>query len=89
MTALLLVLPTSWISQPDAEGTYRMDLPPGHYRLTVWSVCSSPVKLPIVVESDRLNIPEITVDESNFIEAPHKNKYGLDYPSSSYDPLRR
>ena len=81
MTALLLVLPTSWISQPDAEGTYRMDLPPGHYKLTVWSVCSSPVKLPIVVESDRLNIPEITVDESNFIEVPHKNKYGLDYPS--------
>jgi plastocyanin len=89
MTAILLVLPTSWIVEADAHGTYRMDLPPGRYRLTAWSERSSPVSLPITVESGALSVPEISLDESKFVLVPHKNKYGQDYPSNSYEPLRR
>jgi plastocyanin len=89
MTAMILVLPTSWITEADAAGTYRLDLPPGRYRLTAWSERSAPVSVPIVVEAGRLSVPEISVDESKFVEATHKNKYGQDYPSNSYQPLRR
>jgi plastocyanin len=89
MMAQLLVLPTQWITESDAQGTYRMDLPPGRYRLTAWSERSSPITVPIALESDRVTVPNITLDESHFVEVLHKNKYGQDYPSNSYAPLRR
>ena len=87
MKALLLVLPTSSIAEADSQRTYQMDLPPGHYRLTAWSEQSSPVDLPIAVESGRLTVPEVTLDESKSVEAPHKNKYGRNYPPN-YEALR-
>src|SRR6266404_8352372 len=37
MTAVILVLPTSWIVETDSSGAYRLDLPPGRYRVTAWS----------------------------------------------------
>jgi plastocyanin len=89
MMAQLLVLPTQWITESDAQGTYRMDLPPGRYRLTAWSERSSPVTVPIAVELDHVTVPNITLDESHFVEVRHKHKYGQDYPNNSYAPLRR
>ena len=43
MSALLLVLPTSFITETNPQGNYRIDLPPGAYRLTAWSERSDPV----------------------------------------------
>ena len=37
-------------------------------------------------QSAPLTVPEITLDESKFVEMQHKNKYGQDYPASAYDP---
>jgi plastocyanin len=88
MTALLLVLPTSWITEADEQGAFRLDLPPGHYRLTAWSERSSPVSLPVVVESGPTTLPEVTLDESNYVETQHKNKYGQDYPAAAYEQLK-
>jgi plastocyanin len=88
MLAVLLVLPTSWIVEGDSQGSYQMDLPPGRYRLTAWSERSSPVSSTIDVESTSLAAPELTLDESKFVATTHKNKYGQDYPSKSYEPLR-
>jgi len=36
MAAVILVLPTSYIAEADASGNYRLDLPPGRYRITAW-----------------------------------------------------
>ena len=88
MMGLILVVPTSWIVEADAQGSYRMDLPDGRYRLTAWTERASPVNLSVTVEAGHLSVPEITLDESKFVEAPHKNKYGQDYPATSYQPLR-
>ncbi|MFL6415120.1 MAG: hypothetical protein ACJ74Y_05555 [Bryobacteraceae bacterium] len=89
MTALLLVLPTSFIAEASAGGTYRLDLPPGRYRLVAWSEHSEPATQEVLVESTALSAPELTLDESKFVEMPHKNKYGQDYPASAYEAGKR
>ena len=89
MTGVLLVLPTSWIAEADLSGAYRMNLPPGRYRLTAWSERSQPASVETALESGTGTFPELTLDESKFVELPHKNKYGQDYPRTAYDPLKQ
>src|ERR1700722_4205273 len=42
MAAVILVLPTPYITEADANGNYRLDLPPGRYRITAWSERAQP-----------------------------------------------
>jgi len=77
MAATIVVAPTSYITETDANGNYRLDLPPGRYRITAWSERSEPASVEITVGS---TIPDAVLDESRFIEIHHKNKFGLDYP---------
>lgn len=87
MTAVILVVPTSWIAEADSSGAYRIDLPPGHYRLTAWSERSQPATTAITVASTSATA-DLSLDESGYVEAPHKNKYGQDYSKSAYDPMK-
>lgn len=89
MSALLLVLPTSWITETKADGAYRMDLPPGRYRVTAWSERSQAASVQVDIQSSSCNAPDIVLDESKFVEIPHKNKYGQDYPASAYEQLKQ
>jgi plastocyanin len=89
MSALVLVLPTSWITEANAEGGFRLEVPPGRYRLCAWSERSQPASVDVTVESASVNAPELTLDESKFVEIRHKNKYGQDYPASAYETLKR
>jgi plastocyanin len=88
MTAVILVLPTSYITRADASGAYRLEAPPGRYRLTAWSDRSQPASVDIAVASDNVSVPEITLDESHYVELPHLNKFGQPYPATVYDPLK-
>lgn len=87
MSGIILVLPTSLITEADTAGNYRLDLPPGRYRLTAWSELAQPASTEITVSSGPVRVPEVLLDESKYVEAPHKNKFGQDYPKASYDPL--
>jgi plastocyanin len=84
MTAVILVLPTSFIAEVTPSGSYRLDLPPGRYRVTAWSERSQLASAEITVSSSAVTAPELALDESKFVEAQHKNKYGQDYPKSAY-----
>jgi plastocyanin len=88
MTAVIMVLPTSWIVEADSTGVYRMDLPPGRYRITAWSDRSEPASTEITVGSEAASVSDISLNESNYVELPHKNKYGQDYSKSPYDSLK-
>jgi len=88
MTALIAVLPTSFIAEAGASGGYRLDLPAGRYRLTAWSERSQPASAEITVSEAAVSAPDLTLDESKFVELSHKNKFGQDYPKSAYDPLK-
>ena len=88
MTGVLLVLATPYITEADASGAYRLELPPGRYRVTAWSERAQPATQEITVSSGAVTVPELVLDESKFVELPHKNKFGQDYSKSAYDPLR-
>jgi plastocyanin len=79
MSAIILVLPTSYITETDAMGSYRLDLPPGRYRLTAWSERAEPATTELMVGASGMNAPELSIDESKFVETQHKNKFGQDY----------
>lgn len=77
MTAVILVVPTSHIAEVDAKGHYRLDVPAGKYRVTAWSERAA---APVTVEAAAGgNAPALTLDESKYLELPHKNKFGKDY----------
>ena len=87
MTAVILVLPTSFITEIDGSGSFRLDLPAGRYRVTAWSERSQPATIEIIVPTSGATSPELILNESRFVELPHSNKFGQDYPKSAYDPL--
>jgi plastocyanin len=85
MTALILVVPTPYIAEADAAGAYRLDLPPGRYRLTAWSERAKEAIADVTVSSEATTAPDLALDESKFVELPHKNKYGEEYPKAAYE----
>ena len=88
MSSIILVVPTSYITEADAHGNYRLDLPPGRYRVTAWSERAEPASVELVVSAATTSASEILLDETKFLQAQHKNKFGQDYPKSAYDPKK-
>jgi plastocyanin len=88
MAAVILVVPTPYIAEADAAGNYRLELPPGRYRITAWSERAEPASVEVAVGDGALVAPPLALDETKFVELPHKNKFGQDYAKPGYDPLR-
>jgi plastocyanin len=84
MTALVVVVPTPYVILAGADGRYTLDLPPGRYRLTALSERTAPVSVEIVSTAGASAAPELLLDESAWVAAQHKNKFGQDYPAASY-----
>jgi plastocyanin len=84
MSAIILVVPTPHVALADRNGRFVLDLPPGRYRLTATSERASPVSVEIVAEAGAAVAPELSLDESQWVQAQHKNKFGNDYPAASY-----
>ena len=84
MTAFIAVAPSPWVALADAQGRYRLELPPGRYRLTALSERASPTSIEVVVGTAPADAPPLTLDELQFVAARHKNKFGQDYPASAY-----
>jgi plastocyanin len=62
MAATILVLPTSFITQAEASGLYRLDLPTGRYRVYVWTERTLPATTEITVSNDAVKIPDFTLE---------------------------
>jgi plastocyanin len=89
MSAMILVVPTSYIAEADNAGAYRFDLPAGRYRITAWDEnARQPVSVEITVAGGSQTVPEISLIETQQANAPHPNKFGQSYPASSYDPKK-
>jgi plastocyanin len=86
MSAVIVVTPTPYIAVSGKAGAFSIPgVEPGEYRLRVFHERASDQTLralerKITVEGPGVTLPLITVSESGYIEAPHKNKYGKDYP---------
>jgi plastocyanin len=87
MAAVILVVPTpqQYIADVDPNGSYRLDLPAGRYRITAWSERAEPVKVEVTVSATAATLPDLTLDESKAVVAPHTDKFGKEYPKSAYD----
>ena len=83
MSAFILVVPTTFITEVDGAGNYRLELPAGRYRITAWSERADTSSVEVAVGTGAVTAPELTLDESHFVETQHKNKFGQDYPKKN------
>jgi plastocyanin len=84
MTALIVVLPTPFVTQADANGAFTLDLPPGRYKLTAVSERAAAVSSELKVGTSAAKAPELTLDESQYVAPARKNKFGQDYPKDAW-----
>ena len=85
MTAFIVVAPTPYVTVAGADGRYSFDLPAGSYRVTARSDRAAPVSAEMTVGSGAAAVPELTLDESRYVAAVHKNKFGQEYPVGAYE----
>jgi plastocyanin len=83
MTAVVVTVPTPWVTVTGAGGAFRLDLPSGRYRLTALSERAAAVTTEVTV-SGVTSAPVLTLDESGFAAVPHANKFGKPYPPEAY-----
>jgi plastocyanin len=87
MSAVIAVLDTPWFAVSRATGEYRIPgVPEGGYQLHVFHERATEETLKAlarrvaVADAGPLVLPAIVISEAGYIPAPHKNKYGMDYP---------
>jgi plastocyanin len=84
MTALIVVVPTPYVTLAGPDGRYTLDLPAGRYRVTALSDRAQAVTAEITTLAGASAAPDLSLDESGFVSAAHKNKHGQEYPPESY-----
>src|SRR5262245_13995408 len=84
MTAIIVVAPSAFTTVAAPDGRFTLDLPPGRFRVTALSERTPPVSIEIASTQGASAAPELTLDESAWAFAQHKNKFGKDYPTAAY-----
>lgn len=84
MSALVVVVPTGFVTVAAADGRYVLDLPTGRYRVTALSERAEPVSVEVTSTQVAASVPDLTLDESQWQATRHKNKFGKDYPAAAY-----
>jgi plastocyanin len=86
MSAVIVVLKSPYFSVSDRSGAIQIaDVPPGSYRLRVFHERATEQTLEalsriVEVPPEGLQVPAISVSESGYLQLPHKNKFGKEYP---------
>jgi plastocyanin len=83
MAAFVVVTATPYVTVAGQDGAWRLDLPPGKYRVTALSERASPVTVEVSVNGAATS-SGLVLDESAFVATPHLNKFGRPYPKDAY-----
>ncbi len=89
MSAVIVVLKSPYFTLSAKNGTFAIpQVPPGSYRLHVFYERATEQTLAaltrtVEVGAAPLELPPIEVSESGYLELPHKNKFGKDYPPAA------
>jgi hypothetical protein len=81
---MIVVAPSGFATVASSDGRFTLDLPAGRYRVTALSERASPVSVELTSTQGASVAPELTLDESAWLFAQHKNKFGKDYPPAAY-----
>jgi hypothetical protein len=85
MTALIVAASTPWIVTAAADGSWRLDVPPGRYKITALSERAAAATVEVDV-AGATAATALTLDETAFVAVPHTNKFGKPYPEAAYKP---
>lgn len=94
MSAVIVVLESLWFAISDREGNFKIaGVPSGDYRLGIFHERATKETLEglerrLRISGQEMTLPPILVSETGYLETPHKNKYGLDYPPVTDDSGR-
>jgi plastocyanin len=86
MSAIIVVLKYPWFAPSDAAGGFTISgVPPGEYYVSMFHERATEKTLQslrrrITVADSNLDLPPFAISETGYLQAPHKNKYGQDYP---------
>jgi len=86
MSAVIVVLKSQHFAVTQKTGNFQITgVPGGSYRMHVFHERATDEALEacartITVTGNSFQAPPVTVSESGYLELPHKNKYGKDYP---------
>jgi plastocyanin len=86
MSAVIVVLKSPYYSVSDKNGAVQIaNVPEGSYRLHVFHERATEQTLEALsrvleVPAEGVQLPAISVSESGYLQLPHKNKFGKDYP---------
>jgi len=89
MSAVIAVLRSPYFAVSNKSGAVQIaNVPPGTYRVHVFHERATEQTLAalsrvIDVTAEGVQLPPISVSESGYLQLPHKNKYGKDYPPGS------
>ena len=91
MSAIILVLNTPYFSKARRDGKFEIaGVPPGTYELHVFDEratehSNADTILTVEAGEPQVTVPVVHISEAGYLQQPHKNKYGMDYPPSSTD----
>jgi plastocyanin len=86
MSAVIVVLGTPFFAVTNKAGEFAIDgVPAGDYQLHLFHERADAETLQslarkITIESAALELPALSISESGYLQVPHKNKFGKDYP---------
>jgi plastocyanin len=86
MSAVIVVLKPPWFAISNHEGGFQIhNVPEGDYTLHVYHERATPATLAalthaVSVRQEPVELPRIAISETGYFPAPHKNKFGRDYP---------
>jgi hypothetical protein len=86
MSAVIAVLDTPYFAVSNKAGGFEIaNVPPGDYQLHVFHERAAEETLDslthkITIETAALELSPLPISESGYLQVPHKNKYGKDYP---------
>ncbi len=92
MSAIIAVLNYPWFAVSDKDGAFVIHgVPAGDYHLHFFHERAAAKTLDaleraVTVGSNGLSLPAIASSETGYVEMPHKNKYGQDYPPVQDEP---
>ena len=83
MAAFVVVTATPYVTVAAQDGTWRLDVPAGRYRVTALSERAAPVTVEVSIGGSA-TVSGLVLDESAFVATQHLNKFGKPYPKDAY-----